>query len=1023
MAIHRCHTTILFADLSSSTRIGESLDPELVAEVLGRLRKVAEAVISNHGGIVNQFYGDGVLAAFGFPNPQEDDVVQAISAALELHEAAKSILPLPGIELPGMDIQLHSGIHSGIVAVQEGDHIQGRYKLTGDALNTAARLSDSANPNELLVSAPTFEGVKPYFVSSGVKTLQLKGKEQPLQAYNVVKRSSVRTRYGASVRRGLSSFVGRKSELYTLQQDFNSIGDKGARYFEFCGDPGVGKTRLCEEFIASLDLADQQVYKAYCVDSEGDKPLHPFIQIMRSVFELEPGMPPEVASTRIRNLVQESQGALSASVDDYLRLLNLANSDSPKISSAELLQKSINASAELIHYLAQSSPVLLYLDDWHLADETSQKTLVSLLTQCSESPLFVLTATRTAMAELKYFSGRAIQLQPFDLSMSSKLIASFFGYRLDENITANLHNQSGGNALFIEELCLSLPGNKVVESIHHPSDVPNTLQGLISKRINQLPEDIKQLVKIAAILGNRFHLWLFKDMVGEEFTEQQLEALSKQDVLHTTSNKTGLRFKHGITREVCYEQISLRERQQLHQRACKILESKAKQGTEQYIELLAYHYAGTTNQLQAGLYAEMAGDKAKSTLALDRADEQYRRALKALDPTTCEGSDYAHWKRIILKYAWVSIYDPLPAQFEAFEQARSLAQTYNDQVGIAQSEYWMAYLCYTLGRPKPAIEHCQQAIQVAQQLGIDSLLVEVHTLLGQAYGSASQYDDALALLNQTSQQKNQYKQASKAKSNGPSISTAFSLACKGMVLGDQGNFDAGFECCEQAKQMLEGSNHQVEASILGMYSLVKLWHGNWEEGKQFADRAQEIAQSTSNSFIYSIYRAIVCYSSWRLSHDDRIVRTMISNARGWEMRGKMLYGSLNYGWLAEILANNGDRRQARKFAARGIMRARKGDQLGEAMAYRALAKLAQEQNARFEVERYMQLAEDCANRRQSRHERANNHLLLAKLASNNNQFDKMEYYLDQARRAYEDMGMSWHMEQAILLSSEHPMSA
>lgn len=151
MTTFRSHTTILFADLTSSTRIGETLDPELVAEVLGRLRKVAEDVVSQHGGVVNQFYGDGVLAAFGFPEPREDDVLRAIFAALDLHQAAASILPIPGIEIPNFTLQLHSGIHAGLVFVQEGDCIQGRYKLTGDALNTAARLSDAARPNEVLV--------------------------------------------------------------------------------------------------------------------------------------------------------------------------------------------------------------------------------------------------------------------------------------------------------------------------------------------------------------------------------------------------------------------------------------------------------------------------------------------------------------------------------------------------------------------------------------------------------------------------------------------------------------------------------------------------------------------------------------------------------------------------------------------------------------------------------------------------------------------------------------------------------
>ena len=190
METHRCFTTIIFSDLCSSTQISESLDPELVAEILSRVRDVAESVVGRHGGIVNQFYGDGVLAAFGFPNPQQDDAVKAISAALELHQEVAKILPLPGIHLPGMEIQLHSGIHSGLVAIQEGDHTQGRYKLSGDALNTAARLSSCAQPNQLLVSATTMENLLPFFVIENVESLHLKGKSEPLDAYSVIQKSA-----------------------------------------------------------------------------------------------------------------------------------------------------------------------------------------------------------------------------------------------------------------------------------------------------------------------------------------------------------------------------------------------------------------------------------------------------------------------------------------------------------------------------------------------------------------------------------------------------------------------------------------------------------------------------------------------------------------------------------------------------------------------------------------------------------------------------------------------------------------
>ena len=1016
MNIHRCHATILFADLSSSTKIGEALDPELVAEVLGRLRKVAEEVISKHGGIVNQFYGDGVLAAFGFPEPQEDGAIRAITAALELHEAAACILPLPGIELPGMEIKLHSGIHSGLVAVQEGDHIQGRYKLTGDALNTAARLSDYANPNELLVSADTFEGLKPYFDSDGIRTLKLKGKQAPVDAYKVKNRSSVRTRYGASVSRGLSTFVGRTNELTLLEDDMQSIQSDGALFLEFCGDPGVGKTRLCEEYIGKLNPNELQVFRAYCVNSERGKPLHPFIQVMQAAFQLDQESCKKTAQHVVQQATHNTE--LDRYTEVYLRLLNLSDSDE-SIPQAELLNLSVNATSALLQHLCNQSTVLLYLDDWHAADEISQKALVNILTHCRDLPLLVLMATRTAMPELKYLRGRTVNMQPFDLSMSNKLIASFFGKQLSLNFTTSVHQQSGGNALFIEELCLSLPRNKMIESVHQRSEVPTTLQGLIAKRVNQLPDDICALVKIAAVLGNMFPLWLFKAMAGEQLTEAQLDTLSELDLIRSGGREGMLRFKHGITREVCYDQVSLMERRRLHGRACEILEGKTKEAkSDLYVELLAYHYFEANNPFQAGWYAEKAADKAIATLALDRAGEHLKCALTALDPVTCEGSSYFRWKGIIEKFAWVMVYDPVPEQLPIFQRSLELAKAFHDAEGISKSEYWLGYLKYTIGQPKPAVDHCLRAIDISQQINNQPLLVETYALLGQTYGSSAQYNDAFNYFDLALQKKSDYR-----KSKRPSLGSAYSLACKAQMLGDMGRFDEAYDCFDSALQTLNGRNHQVEGSIYGLYSSVKIWQGNWEDGKRFGERAQKVAQSTSSSYIFSIYRALTEYSNWMLTGEGKYLAAILSNTHGMELRGKMSYFSLNYGWLAETLVHKKRWQQARKYAGRALMRTRQGDRLGEAMTYRALAEMASAHNAPKRVEHYMKLAMESAEARQSRHELANNQFLQAKLAMKHNQFDRASYYLEQARIHFQEMGMAWHDEQAAALSSLHSITA
>ncbi len=1019
MKTHRCHATIVFADLTSSTRIGESLDPEQVAEVLGALRQVAEDVIARHGGVVNQFYGDGVLAAFGFPEPQEDDVLRAIDATLDLHQAVKSVLPMPGIELPDFSLQLHSGIHAGLVFVQEGDRIQGRYKLTGDALNTAARLSDAAQPNEVLVSASTILGVLPFFDTETTAPLQLKGKRLPLEAFKVLQRSSVRTRYAASISRGLSRYVGRNDEMRLLEQDFAAACQQGARYFEICGDPGLGKTRLSEEFIASLEASAVTVCKAYCSSDDSGKPLYPFAQILRSLFSLGNDMTAADAVACFEQQLQDRYAALATYSSYLLRVLGLAESSAPKEDGTELSHRTIEAIVALIQIQTRQHPVVLYLDDWHLADDLSNKTLVTLLEKSAALPLFVLTATRTALDVLHFFSGRTLKLTPLNQPDCAKLAARFFQHALDRTFIETIFRRSGGNPLFIEELCQSSQwhlASQDPESNSH--DIPVTLNGLIASRLNRLPDNIRSLVNIAAVLGTLFETWLFEAMLQLPLTEHLRHTLMDYDVIYPGGSASWMRFKHGITREVAYEQISLKERKSLHKQVCVLLERHTEQyGGEDYFELLAYHYAGAEEKLPAGKYAELAGDMALATMALDRAGNQYSRALKMLDPTFCAGSTYARWKAMLLKFGWVSVFDPQPDQLRIFERGLQLARQNQDLEGLAKTEHWLGYLHYALGNSTEAINHCQHAITAAESLQATPLLVETIALLGQAKGSGTEYREALQLLDQALDAKSKHKQ-----SRRPSLGSAYSLACKGAVLGDQGHFPEAYDCFENALDTLKGADHQLKGSVLGLYSCVKLWQGEWDAARVLAENAQTVGQKISSAYMFTMYIGLAEYARWMLTQDDSCLPRILSATHSLEVRGKMLFVSLNYGWAAEILQEKQKWQACRKFAARAVARARHHDRLGEAMAYRALASLSHSVNSPHYA-RYLDLAHQSARARESRHEEAKNQLHWARLLFAQQQNDKAHRYLEQALNSFRAMQMPWFEQQALRLVQDKVASA
>lgn len=1015
----RSHTTILFADLSSSTRIGESVDPEPFAELLGRVRKLAEEVITQHGGVINQFYGDGVLAAFGFLEPREDDVLRAITAALELHEAVARIPPIPGIDIPNFKMQLHSGIHTDLVFVQEGDSIQGRYKLTGDALNTAARLSDAAKAGEILVSASTICNLLPYFNTVCVPPLKLKGKRKELEAYKVLSRTSVRTRFEASRQRGLRQLIGRQDELEQMFTEFARLEHDGSQYFELCGDPGIGKTRLCEEFLARTPH-DALVLKAYCESGDSGRPLQPFIQVINTLFGLKSNTIKADSRTRFKDILRVNYSALVGYEEDFLHLLELTEGDQKAQDSTLLAQRSIFAITALIRHLVQHKKVVLYLDDWHLADDLSSKALLNLMRELSQYPLFIVTATRVPAYQFRSFQGTTLYLSSLDLEQSTQLASGLFNPFMLKQYADVLYERSGGNPLFIEELCQSIssaPLSKIYEG--HVDSVPVTLSGLIGARLKRLPQELYQLVKVAAVLGNKFDQWLFEAVAGPKLNSEHLAELAKFDVIYLGGTEDTLRFKHGITRDVAYEKIGFFEKQEIHAKTAKVLEANLHQrGSDNYLELLAYHYQGAEDRFKAGFYAELAGDRAMATMSLDRAGSQYKRALTMLDPDTCTESSYGRWKSILLKFGWVSVFDPLLDHRDAFQHGLALAQVHDDYETMAKIHYWLAYLYYALGDSAHSIEHCELALELADNLNAWPLHVETTALLGQAKGSASEYDEAVVLLDNAMQAKQLHYKRKRL-----SVGSAYSLACKGTVLGDQGLFDPAYRCFETAMESLEGEDYfHVEGSVLGLYSAVNLWQGRWEDGREIAMRAHHAAQRISRSYMSSIYLSLAAYAEWKMDVNESAISVVKSQTSNLEQHHKFLYLSLNYGWLAEMLVTVGKWQPARKYAARALVRARHNDRLGEAMAYRALAIITENQHP-GSFQKYLDRAVVSADIRQARHETAKNNLLWGSILLRHKRHQQAHHHLDLAMRDFKAMNMPWFSQQAIDLLQQNSASA
>jgi class 3 adenylate cyclase len=280
----RRHVTLLFSDLCDYTQLNELLDPEQIDELRARVESRAAVVIARHGGSISQYYGDGILAVFGLPTASENDARGAVNAALDLRAIASSCAD--AIALPkDFTLGMHFGVHSGLVFARRGDPLHGRYQLTGDAVNTAARLCAAAGRDQILVSEAALRGIEPFYQTDVVHELTLKGKRLSVPVYHIHSQSSVRTRFEASAQRGLTTLVGREGELAQLQAAIDAAADGGGtRVLALTGSAGMGKTRVLEELARRYASSDVHIYRGTC-DSYGSVvPLQPLLSVIRQML-------------------------------------------------------------------------------------------------------------------------------------------------------------------------------------------------------------------------------------------------------------------------------------------------------------------------------------------------------------------------------------------------------------------------------------------------------------------------------------------------------------------------------------------------------------------------------------------------------------------------------------------------------------------------------------------------------------------------------------------------------------------
>jgi class 3 adenylate cyclase/tetratricopeptide (TPR) repeat protein len=940
--------TVLMTDLCGSTRLGQSMEMELYADVLGRVRSLWHEAAAERGGLVVRVQGDGALLLFGYPRTGERDVVNAVEAALHIHQRlagiAHDLLPA------GVGLQARSGIHAGVALVEEGSAERGLYDLVGDVANIAGTLEKHASPDEVLVISTSLGPHQGRYLLADkplpedVRAVLLRSLRDDVRAriVRVIGRSGAERRFDATARRGLTPLIGRDHVLAGLQA-FLDAEDEAERCAVVCAPAGLGKTRVLEELAATPEIARWHVLRGGCESYRGAEVLQPFVQMLRGL---------------------EAQAHADGREADAARW------------SAALASPDVDMLRECFCAPELGGRVLLVVDDWQWADEASRRLLQAVL-DVPGGPRALLTA-RPHREGVDWMPGAMqLRLEPWTQAETEAAVQRWF--QADPLLAARIHAYSGGVPLFVEELCHSASANGLWQQFEGrgmPRDAG--LKLLVASRLARLPEVLVQVVRAAAVIGNEVARRLLDEVCETVLADAQLHALADADFLYPDRDGQVLRFKHGITRDAVYEDVGLAQRQVLHRRARQALQRHAREGNEhEMLAALAYHCEGAGEHEQAAQYAEQAGHAALGAYAMDLARGHYRRAMEALARSgTALPERERHACRLACRYAMACIFDPLALGNDAsvFEDAVRRAEALGEPLLRAETLYWLGYMLYGFGRFREAVHHSRAALSLSREAGHAVLATQIEATLGEILVGTCEYDEAVRCIDRAVQAK---RERAALRGGGLAVGSAYALACKGTVYADRGDFAQAQICFDEAIGLLGPSSHPVGNSVRNWIAVAHIWKGDWQSAQRVAAESLRIAEHTGALYLVAVARSTLGFARWSESRDPRGLQ-MLDDAVSWmAARGGRLFTSLHFGWLTEACVLEGRAEQARSLAAHVLLRARQGERLGEGIACRAMAMLCASQGSAAAATRWLARAERAAEARGSVREQALNSIARA----------------------------------------------
>ena len=901
---------ILFADLSGYTTLSEVMDAEEVRDLMNQWYSGLSRIVHDHGGYVDKYIGDCLMALFGAPRAHEDDPERAARTALAMQVWTNGFAQSLGKDTPSLRVRI--GIHMGeVVAGGVGGKERSDYSVMGDAVNVASRLESSADPGTILVSESVYARTHYTFQYDGPRSLKLKGKTLPVNAYRLLK-EEIRQQSP----HGLTGpLIDRQNEIETLRRHLDASARGQGRMVHIVGEAGLGKTRLLYEILGSLPKGIKS-WQVTC---------HPHQQeIPYAVFRaLLPEITPRL-----------SQAPGWAEWSPYLRVVL-----SPDESFPDLPELDLENRQRLIHQallwtlqtLAREGPVLLCLDNYHWSDSATRALLKQFYHDIASFPLCLMISHRPVFLPDAPQAYR-IPLRPLSPDSSKKLLENILpSLTWEPDLKQAVLSRSNGNPLYIEETVRSLIETGVIVRetdrwICHAAPeipIPETLHSLLMARIDHLNPPARRWLIAASVQGVQISTKIVDRMFEHPPTAPHpISELIQTGHLKELPEADAFRFTQTLIQEVAYQSILRSNRRRYHARVGDALEQHYAGSTNMPIEVLAYHFDRSEDTMRAMRYTLLAGERT------------------------------------------LSFYDA-PAAIRYFTQAIAHAGKLDDRHAADQAERTArAYLCeiyLTTGRFHDALIEGQAVLKAlpndnthaGEAARAHRLIGLVHTRQGDPLSADPWFHDALSLL------KGHDSPDAIHERIRILLDRAFAAYRRGAYA------QAGEAISEGLRWAEEGKHSREEAQAYHIQGLIAYAQGARTEAHAVFDRSLKLREGIGDlPGMGSTFNMLgnLCRDDGTLSKAEQHFSEAV---RLWEKIGDVtqMAGGLNN--LANLLAGKGDFIEAEHLYQKTLdLAERHSDYFARAMARTNLGHLALEMDNIRLAQEYLSLGMEEARRQE-----------------------------------------------------------